>query len=302
MNLGIYFGLGASVLWSTFYIVGRYIFGNCSIDPIYLTFLRFFIATVFLIPFLLLKGKIKDLSKAMKTDFFLFFVLGASGIFCEGALVITSLKYTTAARSCLFANASPIFTIIISYFIAKEVLTKRKIYGIFIGFAGITLSLLSKGGLDIFAQNNTFLFGDILALFSGICWAVYTVFGKRIVSQYGGLVSTTGAILLGEIMLLFLVLFLKIPLNLNFSLSIWLSILYLGIFSSGLAYVFWYVGLKSIDSGVLGSLGYATPILTTILSYLLLKERANYLFFIGFIFVFFALYLIMKENKVKEAL
>lgn len=301
MKKGFYLGLSASILWSTFYIVGKNIFGNYSIDPIYLNFLRFFIATIFLISFLVFSGEFRDLLKAIRKNFSSFFILGVSGILSEGALVIASLKYTTAARSCLFASSSPFFTVIISYFITKEALTKRKIGGIFIGFTGIILAFVSRGSVDIFVQrylHKTFLLGDIYALLSGVCWAVYTVFGKNIVSKYGGFISTTGAILLGTIMLLFLSIILKIPFNLNFPPSIWLSILYLGIFPSCLAYVLWYVGLKYIDSGVLGSFGYVTPLLTTALSYFLLKERANIIFFIGFILVFLALYLVMKEEKV----
>ena len=297
-NSALSFGLGASIFWATFYIVGRYIFGNCSIDPIYLTFLRFFIAAIFLTSFLAFKGKIKDLLKAIKTNLSSFFILGASGILGQGALVIASLKYTTAARSCLFSNTAPLFTIILSYFITKELLTKGKLSGIFTGLIGIILALLSKGSLDIFVQNKTLPLGDIFALLSGVCWAAYTVFGKRIASQYGGLISATGAILLGDIMLLFLVLLFRIPLNLNFPPSIWLSILYLGIFPSGLGLVFWCLALKYMEPGILGSLGYVTPILTIILSYLLLKERASSLFFLGLVSVFLAIYLIMiRENR-----
>lgn len=203
-NPGFLYGAIASVFWATFYIVGRYIFGNSNVDPLYLTFLCFSIAVLFLMFILGFNGKIKKLLTAIRVDFPLFFILGASGILGQGFLVLSSLKYTTAARSCLFANASPFFTIVFSYLVIKEVFNKRKILGIFIGLGGVTLALLSKGSSDIFLSSKLFLRGDMFALLSAICWAIYTVFGKRAVSKYGGFITTTGAILFGNVMLFFI--------------------------------------------------------------------------------------------------
>ncbi|MDD3927197.1 MAG: EamA family transporter [bacterium] len=294
--LGFFYGLGSIILWGSFYIVGRVLFGNHTVDPVFFTFLRFFLASLFLLIVLAVQGKLPEIKRALQQDFWLFFWLGAVGIMAEGVLVFASLKYTTAARSCLFANTSPVFTAIFAYFMAKEALGQRKVSGMAIGLMGMFLAVISQGKGDIFSGQSSYL-GDLLALFSGICWAFYTVLSRRATSRYGGLVNGTAAIILGDAMLLLLTLFFKHPVRMDFSLSFWLYALYMGIFPSALAYVLWASALKHLEAGKLGSLGYASTLLTMTFSFLLLKERIDPIFIGGVLLVLGGIYFMLMERS-----
>lgn len=289
----ILYGLGcgiiATFLWSSFYVVGRFLFGNYSIHPILLTCLRFIIASLVILAFAMLKRALKDIKQALMADPMQFLIQGLTGILGEGVLVFYSLKYTTAARSCLFANASPIFTVIFAYFAFRELLTGKKLYGMLLGFVGIAVATISQGKGDIFMQSSSHG-GDILALASGICWAIYTVLGRRSSIKYGGWLSGSVAIITGSILLLLLVAMLRIPVVLDKSLSFWLYALYMGIFPTGLAYILWIMALEHIEAGSLGALGYLSAVLTMIFSGYLLKERMDFGFIAGTVLVFIGVY------------
>ncbi|MDD3806296.1 MAG: DMT family transporter [bacterium] len=129
-----------------------------------------------------------------------------------------------------------------------------------------------------------------MALASGICWAIYTVLGRRSSIKYGGWLSGSVAIITGSILLLLLIAMLRIPVVLDKSLSFWLYALYMGIFPTGLAYILWIMALEHIEAGSLGALGYLSAVLTMIFSGYLLKERMDFGFIAGTVLVFIGVY------------
>gem|GEM_PF-430877 len=297
---GLLFGIIATLIWSSFYVVGRFLFGSYSIDPVLFTCLRFTLASLVIFAFALCKGLLRDIGVVLKNDPIRFLVLGLIGIVGEGVLVIYSLKYTTAARSCLLANTSPIFTAIFAYFSCRELLTGKKLGGMILGFAGIAVAVASQGKGDIFMQASGYS-GDILALASGICWALYTVLGRRASIKYGGWISGSASIIVGSILLLVLLLVMRIPIALDSSLSFWLYLLYMGIFPTGVAYILWIKALEHVEAGALGALGYLSALLTMIGSALLLKEELHFSFIAGAILVFTGVYFISFSRQHRAA-
>ncbi|MDD3927449.1 MAG: DMT family transporter [bacterium] len=286
---GLSCGIIATLMWSSFYVVGRFLFGSYSIDPVLLTCLRFTSASVVILIFAWCRGELKDIGTALTADPIRFSLLSLIGIVGEGVLVIYSLKYTTAARSCLFANASPIFTAVFAYFSCRELLTGRQLGGMILGFAGMAMVAASQNKGDIFMQTSGHG-GDILALASGICWALYTVLGRRSSIKYGGWISGSVSIIAGSVMLLVLLAIMRIPIALDCSLSFWLYLLYMGIFPTGVAYILWIMALEHVEAGSLGSLGYLSALLTMIFSGLLLKEKMDLISIIGAVLVFTGAY------------
>ena len=70
-----------------------------------------------------------------------------------------------------------------------------KLIGAFVSFAGVALVIAAGQGLDLGAS----LVGDVLTLVAAACWAVYTVFGARILRRHSPLVTTTWAIVAGTV-------------------------------------------------------------------------------------------------------
>ena len=163
--LGLCCAFLATLCWASNYPVSRFLFGKGAenLDEWAVSCLRLILALVFLLPFTVKKGDYRRLLENWRSDgkFFLLMSIFTLG---EVLLAFVALKYTTAARASLMANASPLFTLLISVLAAKEVFTGRKILGLLMGLAGIILTASSKGG-DAFSNGLSML----LATRGGIC-------------------------------------------------------------------------------------------------------------------------------------
>jgi len=293
--IGVLLGLTATSFWASFYIVGRYLFGEneSKIDPLFLTFVRYFTASIFLIGVMAYQKKMPVVKECLRKDLVIFIFLGLTGIVGEGTLVFYSLKYTTATRSCLLANASPIFTVIMAYLALNEGMSKSKIFGMLLGFIGISAAILCRGGSDMYMSSSSIV-GDLMALGSGVCWAAYTVWGARVSNQYGGVVSGSVSILFGTVLMVPVVLIGGSSMSLDLPLSVWLGVIYLGVFANAVAYVCWFSALKYLKAGELGAFGYISAAMTMMLSLLLLRERINLFFLAALALVFYGVYLMIK--------
>lgn len=286
-----------TALWSSFFIVSRFAFGENEnvIDPVFFSFLRYFMAGIFMFSLIMYQGKFNIMARAIKADLWMFIFLGLTGVVLEGILLFWSLKYTTAARSSLFANTSPIFTVIIAIFALNEKPDRRKIWGMLIGFAGIFIAIISKSKGDLYLTSSTVL-GDFLALGAGVCWAAYTVWGTGVTNKYGGFVSSSIIIIFGTVMLFVIVILTGRPMIWDFSLKLWLATIYLGVFANGLAYLCWYAALKYLKAGELGAFGYICALLTVVMSFTMLNEKFTPWFFLALCGVIGGVYLMMEKS------
>lgn len=233
--------------------------------------------------------------RAMRSCPGMYAFLALMGIVLEGVLLFWSLKYTTAARSSLFANTSPIFTALLAAFILREGLDRRKAIGMAIGFAGVAVAIVSRGAGDLYLTAAS-VAGDLLALGSGVCWAAYTVWGMEATRKHGSLTSTIVVVWLGTAMLLALTLVMRRPMVWALPLRLWLAILYLGVIANGVALVCWFAALKYLKAGEVGAFGYVSAILTMLLSCALLHERFGVGFFLAMFGVFAGVYLMMERK------
>jgi drug/metabolite transporter (DMT)-like permease len=298
---GLLLGMTATTFWASFYIVSRFLFGEneAKVDPLFLTFVRYLVAAVLLLAIMLYQKKMPVIRKCLKKDLIIFIFLGLTGVVLEGTLVFYSLKFTTVARSCLLANASPVFTVILAYFALNEGMSKMKITGMIIGFIGIFAAIFSRGGSDVYTSASA-VTGDLMALVSGICWAAYTVWGVRVSNEYGGMVSGFVSILFGVVLMLPVVIIGGGNMSLDLPLRVWLGVIYLGIAANGIAYACWFSALKYLKAGELGALGYVSAAMAMTLSILLLQEKLNWTFLAAIVLVFYGVYLMIKNPPEKS--
>jgi drug/metabolite transporter (DMT)-like permease len=205
-------------------------------------------------------------------------VVGVSG---HTLLQAYGLLYTTAINTGWIVAIMPIFITIAARFYLGEPITLRKIGGILLGFWGIFL-VISKGvfSFSIFHVGSTF--GDLLILSSALTWTAFTVGGRAFLSHFPPLATITPIMIVG-CLATFPFTWLKWEWNLLFHLSIiaWIGILFLGIFCSGLAYLFWYSALEKKDSSVVGMYLYLEPFVTLIGAYVFLGEEIHWITLAG---------------------
>lgn len=284
--LGLLLGLIATVSWGCFYIAGRYLFGEDGekLNPYLFNFLRLGIASCAFLP-LLFRQKNRELVKeAFTKDLKVFLKIAFIGIVMENFLVFYALNFTTAARGSLMANFSPIATVILAYILLKVKTHKMGLLGMGIGFAGLVLAAIARGG-DIYAETGLHsLQGDAMALASGFCWAYFTVAGAKVSGKYGGPICMFVCFVLGWAMMGVVNLF-TTSIH-DFELitpRICAGMIYTGMITLAMANACWYAALRYLDPVVLGAFGYLSATITFTLSALLLKEKFTLLFIVSIV-------------------
>lgn len=299
---GFILGFLATAAWGSFYIAGRWLFGEeGEINSWLFNFLRFGLATAALTPLLFFSGNRQLVKKALYSDWKSFLLISLVGIVMESILIFCSLNYTTAARSSLMANCSPIATVILSYLLLKQRTPGLGILGMIIGFGGIVLAGFAPGG-DIYADTGlSSLIGDAMALGSGFCWAFFTVYGAAVSQKYGGPVCMFISFLFGTILMI-PALFFTVSLAdwQAFRPQLWAGTIYTGVVTLAWANACWYTALRYLKPNVLGAFGYLSAAITFTLSLMVLKEKFSILFIVSIILILFGMTLLMSNPSKSE--
>ena len=111
------------LFWSGNFIFGRLV--SNSIEPMQLSFFRWFFVLINLLPYILMQYK--NLIKVFKKEYFVLFILGALGISGFNTFLYYGLQTTTATNALLINSSTPIFIIIFSAIIFKISLTKMQV-------------------------------------------------------------------------------------------------------------------------------------------------------------------------------
>ena len=270
---GILLGLIASALWASVFVAARYATAARGVDPILTAAMRFAIGAAAAVLYLAIAGRWGRLMRATR-DLVPMTGLGAVGIFGMGILVFISAALTTSINGALILNANAIFIAIFALFLGERVPTMRFI-GLFIGLAGCGVIVIGQTPpQDLPVINN--MLGSLAALGGAICWAAYTVGGKRYVHRHGGPETATITLVAGAVMLIIAALARR-P-NLALALPEWLAIAWLGLFPTTVAMLMWYAALQFVDASVLGPTQYIAPPLATVLGWWLLGEPLTWTF------------------------
>ena len=279
-------GTIASLLWSTVFVFGRYLCDVLGIHPILVAFFRFFLAGVISIIYIVIKGQARELRLIGERPLTII-LLALTGIAGMGSAVFVALSRSTSVDVSIIMNSNAIFIMPLAIFIGES-FTFRRAAGVIIGLLGCALVINGKvTGLQL--ANREHFTGNLIAVIAAICWALYTIIGKKIVRERGGLVVTSLNMIVGSVPLFIVVTGLgelTIP-----PLKASLYIIYLAIFPTALGFVFWYKALEKLDAGQLGPLQYLVPIGTAIIAVFFLDEGIRLASIIGMALVFIGIYL-----------
>jgi drug/metabolite transporter (DMT)-like permease len=285
--------LGAVIFWGFSFIATKVALRE--VHPFTLLTLRFAIGGILLLIVQLQKDSrfLKNLSSKDWVSIIFLAIVGISG---HTLLQAYGLLYTTAINTGWIVAIMPIFITITAHFFLREAITGRKIIGILVGFFGIFL-VISKGIFSFSLLRFDSTLGDSLVLISALTWTGFTVGGRGFLSRFSPLEAITPIMIVG-CLITFPFTWLKWEWNILFHLSLsgWIGILFLGIFCSGLAYLFWYSALEKMDSSIVGMYLYLEPIVTLIGAYLLLGEEIHWITLMGGGMILIGVYLATKRS------
>lgn len=264
-------------LWGSSFAMVK--LGLEEISPLNLAFLRFLIALPFFIAFAYLKDR-GIFDRSIFRDWKLLVVLGLTGVTLYHTFQNIGLQFTTVSNSSLIISANPIFITLLDHFYLKEKMTWKRVSGILIAFLGVIVII---GPLRL-AFNPTGAFGDLLSLGAGLSWAVYSVFGKKVLPKYGAQRVTLFSMGFGTLFLFSILLISEKP-ALPTSLWLWMLLLILSLLASGLAYFLWYKALEELSATKAGVSLFFIPVIAVLVARLVLLESFDTSFVIGALLV-----------------
>jgi drug/metabolite transporter (DMT)-like permease len=255
----------AVVFWGVSFIATKFTLEEMA--PRQIIFYRLILASSFLFVFALYTKRDFRITLTNHGYIFILAFIAVLHLWIQ----ITGLKYTTASNTGWIIGTAPVFIALLGFIFYKESLTPIKIVGILIAFFGVLL-LISKGDFSTisFISNK----GDFLILASAFNWGIYSMVNKKISLNYPPVMTILFLFLMMAIIISpFIISDTTFDSIKNLSVRGWISILFLGILCSGVAYVLWAQSLKEMESSKAGAFLYFEPFVTIAAAGLMLGER-----------------------------
>ena len=236
-----------------------------------------------------------------KRDWLYFALLGLLGITFHQWLQSTGLVTSQATTTGWIVASIPIFMALLGWLALKEKLLWLQVTGILLSTIGVLL-VVTRGDLIQLASGKFGTAGDFLILISAPNWAVFSVLSRRGLQKYS-------ATLMMFYVMAFGWLFSSILFLLQGGLHEirlipwdgWVSIVFLGIFCSGLAYIFWYDALKALPVAQTGAFLYLEPVVTVIVAALILSERLFLSTLLGGGLILLGVWLVNRKKAGQES-
>jgi drug/metabolite transporter (DMT)-like permease len=191
------------------------------------------------------------------------FLLGIYGLFVFHVLYFAALKFAPPAEASLIASLWALLTVLFSGFLPGVHLRPRHVAGALIGFSAAAILVYDKIGLSAGYPEATL--GFLCAFACAVVWATYSVASRLIAAVPSESVAPA----------CFATAALALLCNLAFeswtapSASQWIVMMLLGLGPIGAAFMLWDIGMKHGNVAFLGVLGYASPVISTLLLILL---------------------------------
>ena len=259
-----------------------------SFGPITIAFLRVFFGAI---PVLLL-CYFKDIKiEAFSKDWYWFALIGFINLVAPFFLIAYGIKSVQSNLAAILMSTTPLSSTILGHFYLKnEKFNFIKTFGILIGFSGI-LYLFSD---NLLIDDNNFI-SALLILLGSTCYVIGGVLTLKISKKKNE--NVTGSILIWAVIILIpIVSFIEQPWNLTPRLDSVVSVLYLGLVSTGIAWLLRFRIL--VKNGLIfqSQVSYLIPIFGTILSYIFLKEIITIKVLIALIAVIVGIYFVKRAK------
>jgi drug/metabolite transporter (DMT)-like permease len=293
MKKGYFYILMAAVIFSTMEISSKMI--ASAVNPIQLSFIRFMIGGLILLPLAL-----KDLkTKKIRLTWGDLKFFAAAGILC----VVVSMTffqlavlYTKASTVAIVFSANPIFIIPMAAFYLNEKISKRTLISLALSIAGI---IVIMNPLNVSLD----LKGVVLAILAAVTFAAYSVYSKTKAGYYGSMALNSFTFLAGDLVLFALIMlskiggvsdffaargmdtFASIPVMHGINGGNILVVLYLGIVVTGLGYVFFFKAMDETSATTASVVFLIKPALAPLFALLIIAERIPFNTLIGMGFI-----------------
>lgn len=281
----------AVLIWSLNITVTRYVADYIS--PVSISFYRWLVAFLILTPFML--GKAWKERALIRQYFFKFAVLSAFGMVLYQGLAYTAAHHTSATNMGIINAFIPVFTILVSLIILKEIPNRFSIIGGILSFVGL-LYVMGQGNFSSLLQLGQH-WGDIIMIFAVFFYAFYGVFLKKWQLHVPLMLSLYVQIAFALLYHLPFIAWLGLdPINTDNVASV----LYAGIFPSLIAPLLWMIAVQQLGPTRTSIFMNLMPVFTAIIANIWLNESWTVYHTIGGIVILVGIILAQKKSPAKQ--
>ncbi len=212
-------------------------------------------------------------------------VQGILGVALFNSLVYMAVQSTTAINAVLVNSCIPVLIAVCSWVMYREILTIRQSLGVCISLCGVALIIL-HGKLSSLLSLE-FNKGDLFVLIAAFVWALYSANLKRYPDGLHPFAYLSGIMVIGLLGIFpFYVGEIYSGEILEFTRNSVITIIYVALFASVLAFIFWNRAVRIIGANKAGPFIHLMPVFSTLLAIIFLGEQVHWFHLAGIFLIF----------------
>ena len=255
------------------------------------------IGSFFLYAYYKYKKYIFNLSKK---DIFLIILIGLIGNFIPFSLISWSEQYIKSNTAGLLLSVGPFFTLVLSHFFTTDdKFTLLKFVSILIGLIGVFLILDISTLFISESSNNVNLIPKIAIIISALGYVISSILAYNL-KKVDTMTITTFVTISAALISIPFMIYVELNYFLEFNSLTFLSIIYLGLFPTAIAFQLRFHIISKAGPIFLSYVAYLIPVFAILWGYIFLGEIINLSTLIGVIFILAGVFLSQKKNLMKK--
>ncbi|MFW6138557.1 MAG: DMT family transporter [Spirochaetota bacterium] len=271
------FMLIVALFWAIPHPLGRIILKK--IHPFQLASVNLIIGLGALLIYLVFSRKLGELFRLGPKDTVLSLLLGVFAFFFYQMFTFSALARIPASMNAILVSTNVILIAVLAVIFLGEKVSFFRAFGIASAAAGVFIITTAKN--PAIGGNIEFL-GPVFSILAALCFAIYAVMGKRVLSRNDPLIVSTLALFSGMVLITIFTLATVGGEGLaGAGRTVWGILVPLSVAYIGVAYPLWFFSLKRLPASHISVYIYMTPVFAVILSLVILKESLSSNFWIG---------------------
>lgn len=282
--------IGANIIYGLNYVIAKGIMPD-YMNPRAIIFVRTSIATVV---FWFIASWLKK-EKIEREDWKTLLLSGFFGISLNQLMFFEGLNLTTSINASILMVGIPIAVLFFSKIFQNISFGRSKFIGMMLGSVGAIYLILGKGKIDFSSSTSL---GNVLIMINVTSYAFFLVLIKPLASKYHPITLMKWVFLFGFLFVAPFTLpkFIQTDWSI-IPIHIWLSIGYVVVFATILAYFLNNYSLTRMSAATNSAFIYSQPAIATLVAVIFGKEQLHFQQIIAALFIFVGVYFVIKKSK-----
>ena len=287
-----------AIIWGSSWAAGRILSNGidsdnpASMGPATSAWLRYLVVVIMFYAWYIYKFAKKEKIRLMPPDkdtLWDMILLGFFGVMVYQLLFMHGMKWTAAGDASLIMPINPVFTVLLAYPLLGQKITRKVLKGMFLSIISVIIIVGWSPNTSI--PLNERILGDLMIMFAALSWAVSSIITKKTIEKNNELKISASEIvvwysLIGWVMLTPWMFQEIITQGITFpNMTEAITILYLGSFSTVLAYVWFVRGIEKIGPTSSSAYIFLVPIFGVLTGWIVLGENIGISMILGFILI-----------------